>query len=135
MGRPTLLHRSEWTKVGEDAHMEFEFVETGWDRVLRDALGADHRELRIICPFIKTQAAERLMARGLPDRLDVITRFNLADFCEGVSDTAALRLLLDSGARIRGIRGLHAKLYLFGSRRVIVTSANLTEAALLRNYE
>ncbi|MEZ6081223.1 MAG: phospholipase D family protein [Pirellulaceae bacterium] len=48
---------------------------------------------------------------------------------------SALRLLLDSGAAIRGIKHLHAKLYLFGSRRAVVTSANLTEAALVRNHE
>ena len=33
------------------------------------------------------------------------------------------------------MKGLHAKLYLFGADEVIVTSANLTEAALLRNHE
>jgi len=48
---------------------------------------------------------------------------------------AALRLLLDAGAEIRGVRNLHAKLYLFGASRVILTSANLTEAGLLRNHE
>lgn len=36
---------------------------------------------------------------------------------------------------MRGVRNLHAKLYLFGESRVIVTSANLTEAALLTNHE
>ncbi len=52
-----------------------------------------------------------------------------------MSDTGALRLFLEGGAEIRGIRNLHAKLYLFGNSRVIVTSANLTEAALARNHE
>jgi hypothetical protein len=41
---------------------------------------------------------------------------------------------LNHGAQIRGVRNLHAKLYLFGPRAV-VTSANLTETALLRNHE
>jgi hypothetical protein len=43
--------------------------------------------------------------------------------------------LMDHGARIRAVKHLHAKLYLFGKRRAIVTSANLTEAALARNHE
>jgi hypothetical protein len=43
--------------------------------------------------------------------------------------------VLEAGGRVRGIKGLHAKLYLFGSSRVIVTSANLTRAALDRNPE
>jgi hypothetical protein len=76
----------------------------------------------------------RLLKHGRPGALQVITRFNLGDFCEGVSDIDALWLLLDNGARIRGVRNLHAKLYLFGVN-AIVTSANLTDAALLRNQE
>jgi hypothetical protein len=61
--------------------------------------------------------------------------YPFADFSDGVSDIAALRKLLEAGAAIRGIRNLHAKLYLFGGNRAIITSANLTEAALGRNHE
>jgi phosphatidylserine/phosphatidylglycerophosphate/cardiolipin synthase-like enzyme len=67
--------------------------------------------------------------------VQVITRFNLTDFANGVSDISALRSLLDAGATVRGVRNLHAKLYLFGTNRVIITSANLMIAALDRNHE
>ena len=46
-----------------------------------------------------------------------------------------MRRLLAIGARVRGIKNLHAKLYLFGASRAIVSSANLTAAALDRNQE
>jgi len=115
--------------------MSFRLVDTGWLRVLEDAVAADHSAIRIVCPFIKTRTAKRLLASGRPQCLHVVTRFNLSDFCDGVSDIDALALLLDHGARIRGVRNLHAKLYLFGDRRVLLTSANLTEAALQRNHE
>ena len=84
--------------------------------------------------FIKKGALERLLSHR-PGDVQVITRFNLADFADGVSDVEALRMLLDAGASIRGIQNLHAKLYLFGTSRAIITSANLTEAALTRNQE
>jgi hypothetical protein len=115
--------------------VRFELIDSGWDWVLDEALAADHSELRIICPFIKLSSAERLLRGGRPRLIQVITRFHLGDFCDGVNDTSALRLLLKNGAKIRGVRNLHAKLYLFGERRVIVTSANLTDAALTRNHE
>lgn len=115
--------------------MDFDLVESRWDRVLDDALAADHSALRIVCPFIKERAAGRLLRAGNPHTIHVITRFNHRDFYDGVSDTAALRLLLQAGGSIRGVRGLHAKLYLFGNTKAVVTSANLTEAALLRNHE
>ncbi|MEI8021708.1 MAG: phospholipase D family protein [Schlesneria sp.] len=115
--------------------MSFQLVDTGWGSVLENAMSADHSHVRIVCPFIKTKAVERLLSKGIPNAIQVITRFNLNDFSEGVSDISALQLLMKHGAKIRGVRNLHAKVYLFGSSRVVVTSANLTEAALVRNHE
>jgi hypothetical protein len=109
-------------------------VDAGWGGELSAALKADPAELRIICPFIKQRALRRLMAEE-PRAIRVITRFSLADFAAGVSDIPALRMLLGAGAQVRGIRHLHAKLYLFGRSRAVVTSANLTTAALDRNEE
>ena len=82
-------------------------VDAGWGPELSAAIRADPGEVRIVCPFIKIGALDCLLSHR-PDNVQVITRFNLADFAEGVSDTAALRLLLDAGASIRGIRSLHA---------------------------
>ncbi len=109
-------------------------VDTGWSHEIAEALRADASELRIVSPFIKTAALERMLS-ARPKTVLAITRFNLADFAEGVSDIAALRRLLKGGATVRGVKNLHAKLYLFGSKRAIVTSANLTQAALDRNHE
>lgn len=114
--------------------MTSRLVDAGWGKELRDALRADTRELRVVSPFIKLAALKRLLS-GRPRSICVITRFNLTDCAEGVSDLAALRALLDAGAQVRGVRNLHAKLYLFGASRAIVTSANLTLAALDRNHE
>ncbi len=115
--------------------MSFRLIDKDWDKELRDAVDLGCSRVRVIAPFIKYRAARRLLSEGNPTKLEVITRFNLDDFRDGVSDTAALMLLLEAGARIRGVKNLHAKLYLFGDRRAIVTSANLTEAALTRNHE
>ena len=114
--------------------MTVRLVDAGWGTELTDALRADASELRIVSPFIKAGALDRLLSLN-PGKVRVVTRFNLADFAEGVSDVAALRMLLNAGARVRGIRKLHAKLYLFGASRAIITSANLTKSALDSNHE
>ena len=114
--------------------MTFRLVDQGWDSEFISGLRHDAGQLRIVCPFIKARALSRILAPR-PTSLQVITRFNLADFADGVNDIGALRLLLDSGAVVRGIRGLHAKLYMFGTSRAIVTSANLTGAGLSTNRE
>ncbi len=114
--------------------MTMQLVDGSWGKEFTKALQDDSSELRIVCPFIKVGALQRLL-RHHPSRVQVITRFNLADFAEGVSDVAALRKLLEGGAKVRGMRNLHAKLYLFGKSRAIISSCNLTEAALSRNHE
>ena len=112
----------------------FRLVDSGWASELLDGVRVSAGRLRIVCPFIKERALNRLLELH-PKQVRVITRFNLAEFADGVSDIAALRNLLESGAVIRGIRNLHAKVYLFGARRAIVTSANLTEGGLSHNPE
>ncbi len=114
--------------------MTFRLVDQGWDSEFIAGLHHDSGELRIVCPFIKARALARILTPR-PASLQVITRFNLAEFADGVSDIGALRLLLDRGAAVRGIRSLHAKLYIFGTSRAIVTSANLTGAGLSANRE
>ena len=114
--------------------MTFRLVDGRWDEEFTEALCDDASELRIICPFIKVGALQRLL-RHSPRRVQVITRFNLGDCADRVSDVAALRKLLEADASVRGVRNLHAKLYLFGKKRAIITSCNLTEAALSRNHE
>jgi HKD family nuclease len=115
--------------------MSFRLVESGWDTELRVALEADCSLVRIICPFMKEKAATRLLHNLKPQALQVITRFSTFDFCEGVSDLAALQRFLDAGAQIRGVQNVHAKVYLIGAKRAIVTSANLTDSALFHNHE
>ena len=114
--------------------MTFRLVDSHWESEFTEAMSFDSSALRIVSPFIKLGPASRLLSLG-PESVQVITRFNMNDFASGVSDSGALRHLLQGGARVRGIKNLHAKLYLFGSSRAIVTSANLTDSGLRRNAE
>lgn len=112
-----------------------ELIDSGWSNLFGERARERHGKLRIMCPFIKQRAVRRLLDDGHRPEIRIITRFNLSDFADGVSDVSALRWLLEQGAHIRGIRGLHSKMYLFGESHSMVTSANLTEAALFRNQE
>lgn len=114
--------------------MNFRLVETGWDVEFDRAAKACRTALRIVTPFLQPDAVRRLLVRR-PTELAVITRFSLDEFFRGVSSLEALRNLLEAGAEIKGVRHLHAKAYLFDDDRAIVTSGNLTNAALVRNHE
>jgi hypothetical protein len=115
--------------------MSFRLVDKRWSAELVTAMAGHGDAVRIMSPFIKRDALQRLLAARSPQSLCIITRFNLDDFAAGASDTASLRLAIKAGAQIRGIKHLHAKLYLFGDSLAIATSANLTKAALDRNHE
>jgi hypothetical protein len=114
---------------------DFRLISEAWERELVAARRAHPSGLRIVCPFVKQAALQRIVCEGTAKTIELITRFDLNCFDQGVSDIEALRALLTAGGKVRGVRGLHAKLYLFGNASVIATSANVTEAAMRRNHE
>ena len=112
----------------------FRLVDTNWWAHFERALRVDRSELRIVSPFIKVGALNRLLPLGV-ERVRVITRYNLNDFASRASDIESLHTLLGHGAPVRGIRHLHAKFYVIGQSAAIVTSANLTSAGFASNHE
>ena len=118
----------------ESVGMTIRLIDGGWGNEFTEALVVDGSQLLIVCPFIKARAIEHLLSLN-PAAIQVITRFNLVDFAGIASDITALRQLLKAGASVRGVRNLHAKLYIFGNSRAMITSANLTHAALNYNHE
>ena len=114
--------------------MAFRLVDTNWWAHFERALRVDRSELRIVSPFIKVGALNRLLPLGV-ERVRVITRYNLNDFASRASDIESLHTLLGHGAPVRGIRHLHAKFYVIGQSAAIVTSANLTSAGFASNHE
>lgn len=114
---------------------DFRLISEAWERELVAARRAHPSGLRIVCPFVKKTALQRIVREGTPKTIELITRFDLNCFDQGVSDLDALNAVLEAGGKVRGVRGLHAKLYLFGNASVIATSANVTEAAMRRNHE
>ena len=115
--------------------MATRLVDRNWGIELAEARRLSGGALRVICPFIKTQPLVGLLGAVAPRPLEVLTRFSLEDFGRGVSDIKALRAILDAGGQVRGVRGLHAKVFLFGESRAALTSANLTSRGLEQNHE
>lgn len=114
--------------------MDLRVIDSGWKAHFRDAMRGVRSQVRWVCPFLQLKTIRDVLGTKRP-RLRVITRFSLSDFQAGVSDLDALELLLNLGGEVRGVRNLHAKVYLFDSDVAIVTSANLTNAALRSNLE
>ncbi len=67
--------------------MTIRLVDKEWAREVADAVAEGAGAIRLISPFIKAGALRRLLSPKSTS-LQVITRFNLQDIAEGVSDIA-----------------------------------------------
>jgi phospholipase D-like protein len=117
------------------ANRKFELIDGKWLSRFEEAFGANCGNLRLMAPFIKEGAIRQLLHARQLGRIRVLTRFDLEDCRAGVQDLEALRLLLRRKASVKGIKGLHSKLYIFDDRTAILGSVNLTGAALRSNHE
>lgn len=112
----------------------FQTIQHNWLNEFKQELKqTDH--VRIVSPFITDNLVRLFLESYSGDQLQVITRFNLNDFRSGVSSISALERLLNAGAEIKGVQGLHSKLYLFDQKSVIITSANFTNGGFFQNKE
>jgi HKD family nuclease len=88
----------------------------------------------LISPFVTKNIVDHLLHNGSA-KIQLITRFNLNDFRSKVSSLSALKMLVEKGAEIKGIKNLHSKVYLFDNKSVIIGSANFTSGGFFNNYE
>ena len=93
--------------------------------------------IQIVSPFLSVKTAEMLCKICEKGDIDctLITRIYIKDLIDGVNSLKALKLLLEAGVEVYALKGLHAKLYMFDERFVIIGSANFTLAGLEKNFE
>ncbi|MBL4930939.1 phospholipase D-like domain-containing protein [Clostridium paridis] len=94
--------------------------------------------IKVISPFIGLKTATKLaeVLKQNPNiKCKIITRFYREDFIQGVSSLQGLNALLDSGAELVALIGLHTKLYVFDESSAILGSANFTNGGFFTNHE
>lgn len=104
-----------------------------FEQLINDTNGS----INIISPFIGQKTAFELSSiiREKNIKCRIITRFYREDFIKEVSSIKGLKYLLDSGAEILALVGLHSKLYVFDDRASIIGSANFTTGGFYTNHE
>jgi predicted Rdx family selenoprotein len=114
----------------------FSLIKPNWDELFYSCVSQSQERVRIACPFIKQKPVEILL-QHLPSSASIncLNSFKLAYFHQQVSDLGALSAIIKRQGTIKSLKYLHAKIYIFDDKKAIITSANLTEQALKRNYE
>ena len=106
-----------------------------------EAFGHSIREQALlVTPFIAREPLERMadiLGKNPPPQVNILTNLAVDSMLQGTIDLDAIvsfcqRIPLTN---VRHLPGLHAKVYVADDHLAIVTSGNLTYAALHRNYE
>lgn len=100
------------------------------------SLCAEARESIILSsPFIKTEIVKNIFKVTKKDLLmELITNINLESFHRKSSDIEAINMVVDKGT-VYNHTTLHAKFFIFDSKKCLITSANLTISGLRKNFE
>jgi hypothetical protein len=110
------------------------FLKDNWFSFFESEL-VKSSNIKIVSPFVSKELISWLLEKVDGKNISFITRFKLNDFYEGVSQLEGIEMLVKSGAAVRGIKGLHSKLYLFDNRTAVITSANFTRGGFKNNFE
>lgn len=120
----------------------FELLRSPWDAQFDGLLTEARRSLVICSPFIGRGPCERIRqylrrAGARPIELFILTDLSRDNMLSGGTDVAALSDLVAAMPQttVRFLPSLHAKVYVADEQRAIVTSGNLTDSGLLRNFE
>src|SRR5271157_1594658 len=113
-----------------------ETITNPWNEKLLSYVSNAVKDIKICCPFVKLSVIKELYNNKDENvNFELITRFKIANFYNQVSDVDAIDYMLDKKGTIRAFQMLHAKIFIFDQKFVVITSANLTMQGLIRNYE
>ena len=124
-------------------HTPIEFVLPRWDVVFKELLSTVNQHALLVSPYISVAPIEQIIKilrqRGVDKSVSIRVVTDLApdNVLRGSTEPAALVMLVKEIPRtvVTYLPGLHAKVYISDEAMGIVTSANLTEGGLYRNYE
>ncbi len=79
--------------------------------------------------------SELLEAKNNSSKFELITSFKLMSIYSGSLDLSAIENILDRNGIVKNYPKLHSKIYLFDEKSAVITSGNLTNGGLLKNFE
>ncbi|MCP1382299.1 phospholipase D-like domain-containing protein [Runella salmonicolor] len=111
-------------------------IKTPWKNEFLDLVSQSQKSIKITSPFIKENICNELLLSKQPTtKLELITSFKLKNIHSGSLDLGAIENVLKNNGSVHSHPQLHSKLYIFDDKKLIITSGNLTNGGLMRNYE
>lgn len=121
---------------------DFTVLQRHWKVHLSRLLGEAENDVFVSSPYVTQRGADFLVDNISPSvrasgQFTLLTNLSPLNVTQGSTDPGALRTLATAAPamKIYHLPRLHAKVYVADTRRVIVTSGNLTFGGLNTNYE
>jgi len=119
-----------------------ETLQHGWKSPLTNLFRSAESELTIASPYVSRNGA-RLLIEALSSNfretgtLNFVSDLSPRNVGQGATDPRSFRALFDSlgSVRLYHLPRLHAKVYVRDNKEAIVTSGNLTDGGVFRNFE
>ena len=120
-----------------------EFLQSPWDEHFDILINQAHSTLVISSPYIGRGSCNRILeiksSNEEPDQLSILLPPDLSrdTLLRGATDVFAICDMADrfQHTEIRVLPSIHAKVYVVDDKLAVVTSANMTDGGLLRNFE
>ncbi|MCB0515725.1 MAG: phospholipase D-like domain-containing protein [Chitinophagales bacterium] len=113
-----------------------EVIKNPWKERLMTLIKESEKSIQITSPFVKENICREIFElKNKGVSFELITSFNLSNAYNGALDLSGLDLIIQNKGIIKNYPKLHSKIYIFDSKRAIITSGNLTNGGLLTNYE
>lgn len=113
-----------------------EIINKPWRNTFLKYVSESKKSIKIYSPYVKYNAINDIYKhKNINLKIFLITNFAIQNFHQHSSDIKAIKYLLENKDIVRNFQRLHAKIYIFDDREAIITSANLTNAGLDKNYE
>ena len=98
------------------------------------------RQAILVAPFISRGPLERMsgiLSQNDPPKVNILTNLAVDSMLQGSIDVGAIASFCKQipSATVKHLPGLHAKVYVADDHLAIITSGNLTNSSLNRNYE
>lgn len=109
---------------------------TPWKNDLLELVAGAKHSIKITSPFVKEEICREIFdAKQSEAAFELVTSFKLMSVYSGSLDLSALEIILSADGTVKNFSKLHSKIYLFDNEKAVITSGNLTNGGLLKNYE
>jgi phosphatidylserine/phosphatidylglycerophosphate/cardiolipin synthase-like enzyme len=119
-----------------------ELLRSPWASRFDEVIAAAKNSLLLCTPYIGRSACNRVTDRlGLlksqTAKVLIVTDLSLQNMFSGATDPSAIADLVRNASKttVKFLPSVHAKVYIADLERAVVTSANMTDSGLFRNFE